>query len=59
MTSPGLPSSSGPGSGLPVADKPVEEERPPVVFWIVVGATFLYMALRLLQGVAWLVRQVA
>jgi hypothetical protein len=42
-----------------VADKPVEEERPPVVFWIVVGATFLYMALRLLQGVAWLVRQVA
>jgi hypothetical protein len=42
-----------------VADHPAEEEQPSAVFWIVVGATALYLGLRLFQGMAWLVRQVA
>jgi len=42
-----------------VADRRAEEEDPSVVFWVVVGATALYLGLRLFQGLAWLIRQVA
>ncbi|MGI9648886.1 MAG: hypothetical protein ACR2OI_10235 [Acidimicrobiia bacterium] len=42
-----------------MADDPVEEERSSAVFWIVVAATALYLGVRLLQGLAWVVRQVA
>ena len=41
-----------------VDEHPGEEERPSVVFWLVVGVTTLYLGLRLIQGVAWVVQRV-
>ena len=40
-------------------DEPsVEEERPSVVFWIVVAAAAFYLGVRLVQGIVWLIQSV-
>ena len=31
------------------------QERTPISFWVLVGAASLYLAMRVVQGVAWLV----
>lgn len=41
-----------------MGERPREEERPSVVFWLVVVAAALYLGLRLIQGFAWVVQQV-
>jgi hypothetical protein len=34
------------------------EERPSIVFWLVVGLAGLYLGLRLIQGVIWVAQQI-
>ena len=41
-----------------MGDRPQEEERLSVFFWLVVGAATLYLGVRLIQGVLWVVGQV-
>jgi hypothetical protein len=38
-----------------VAERPREEERPSLIFLLIVGVTALYLGLRLIQGVIWVV----
>ena len=35
-----------------------EDERPSVVFWIVVSAAVFYLGVRLVQGVIWVVDRI-
>ena len=39
-------------------DPPVEEERPSLVFWIVVAAAAFYLGVRLVQGIVWLIQRI-
>lgn len=34
-----------------------EEERPSIVFWIIVVLVVLYLAVRLVQGIGWVVER--
>jgi hypothetical protein len=40
-----------------VAERPQEEDRPSIVFLLIIGVTALYLGLRLIQGVVWLVER--
>jgi len=42
----------------PDADDPAGKERPSVGFWLIVALAGLYLGLRLVQGVVWVVQQV-
>jgi len=35
----------------------LEQERTPWSFWLLVGAATLYLGLRLVQGIAWVVER--
>jgi hypothetical protein len=41
-----------------VAERPTEEEGPSVVFWLIVGITVLYLAVRFVQGVVWAIERI-
>lgn len=41
-----------------MGERPQEEQRPSVVFWLVVVAAAFYLGVRLIQGVLWVVQQV-
>jgi len=59
MTSPALPYDSAPvNAPAPVAERPTEEEGPSVVFWLIVGITVLYLAVRFVQGVVWAIERI-
>jgi len=42
----------------PEADGPAGKERPSVGFWLIAGLAGLYLGLRLVQGLVWVVEQV-
>ena len=59
MTSPDHRSWSVPGGGpKPMPETSAAEERPPMFFWLVVVLATLYLFVRVLQGVAWVVDRV-
>jgi hypothetical protein len=58
MTSLVLPSNSAPANAPAlVAERPQEEDRPSILFLLIVGVAALYLGLRLIQGVIWVVER--